>query len=136
MKILEHWKQSAIVDNFEEKALTYVDNFSFFGTNLQAYDVRAQSGKHQVNSILLFLNFILEGNYKYKEYLDAIIAEAVDLVKGDKTIFDISKDNFLVITKLQEYGEESIKTINKAKIENTDYQKIKILLEQSANELA
>lgn len=91
---------------------------------------------NKITSTLLFLNFILEGNEKYKEYLDEIISETVDLVKGDKTIFDISKDNFLVITKLQKYGEESIKSINKAKIEIRDYQKIKGLLEQSSHELA
>jgi hypothetical protein len=91
---------------------------------------------NKVNSILLFLNFILEGDNKYKEYLDSIITEAVDLVKGDKTVFEISKDNFLVITRLKEHGEESIKTINKANIENADYQTIKKLLEKSSHELA
>ncbi|MEB2773815.1 hypothetical protein SYJ56_00760 [Algoriphagus sp. D3-2-R+10] len=91
---------------------------------------------NKVSSIILFLNFILDGDNKYKEYLDSIITEAVDLVKGDKTIFDISKDNFLVITRLKEYGEESIKSINKANIENSDYQKIKKLLEKSSHELA
>lgn len=91
---------------------------------------------NKITSILLFLNFVLEGDQKYKEYLDQIISEAVDLVKGEKTIFDISKDNFSVITRLQEFGQESIKSIDKSKIEAIDYQIIKKVLEQSSHELA
>ena len=91
---------------------------------------------NKIHSILLFLNLILRGDNKYKHYLDGIISEAVDLARGKKTIFEISKDNFLVITKLKEYGEESIKSIDTAKISQDDYQNIKSVLEKSSHELA
>lgn len=91
---------------------------------------------NKISSILLFLNFVLNGEEKYKEYLDGIISEAVDLVRGEKTIFDISKDNFSIITKLQEYGQESIRSIDKANIEKSDYQNIKEVLEKSSLEMA
>ena len=86
---------------------------------------------NKVNSILLFLNLIIDGENKYKSYVDAIINDAIDLVTGEKTIYDINKDNFLVITKLQEYGQDTIKSIRKEKIEIIDYKKIKELLDST-----
>lgn len=91
---------------------------------------------NKINSILLFLNFIIDGEYKYKSYVDAIINDTIDLVSGEKTIYDISKDNFLVITKLQELGQEKISSINKGDIKISDYKIIKELLEESAHEVA
>ena len=91
---------------------------------------------NKINSILLFLNFIIDGKDKYKSYVDAIINDAIDLSRGKKTIYEINKDNFLVITKLQEHGEETIRSIEKGNIDVEDYKKIKALLEESSHEVA
>lgn len=91
---------------------------------------------NKINSILLFLNFIIDGENKYKSYVDAIINDAIDLTNGEKTIYEINKDNFLVITKLQEYGQEIISSIEKGRFLVEDYKKIKDLLEVSSHEVA
>lgn len=91
---------------------------------------------NKVNSVLLFLNFIIEGENKYKSYVDAIINDAIDLVTGEKTIYDINKDNFLVITKLKEIGQNAIESFEKGNFDVGDYRKIKELLEESSHEVA
>lgn len=101
---------------------------------LMMYAHNQESNK--INSILLFLNFIIEGENKYKSYVDAIINDAIDLVTGEKTVYDINKENFLVITKIKEIGQNTIKSFEKGNFEVGHYRKIKELLEESLHELA
>lgn len=103
-------------------------------SSVMLYSHTQESDK--LNSILLFLNFTIDGEAKYKSYINDIIEEAVELFNHRKTIYEISKENFFIIVSLQELGRDFLGSLDIENLTQEDYIAVKRSLEEASHLVA
>lgn len=91
--------------------------------------------EEKFKNVVLFIKLYLEGDNKYKAYIDKLINEVHLFSLDAKDIYTIDKVNFSMITILKDDDPEYFKNLTLDRLEREDYEKVLELIESHQDQI-
>ena len=88
---------------------------------------------HKLNLFLVFLKSLLNGEERYKEEVNYVISETIQLAKGEKDFYSINRDRFSVILHLKKSDPAFFENLDVKKMGNDEYEHITQIFDQQSN---